>query len=61
MDPVALRRRIGMVFQHPNPFPKRIYDNVAYDLRIHDQTENIDEKVERHSSAPHSQRSKTNC
>jgi len=46
VDPVALRRRIGMVFQHPNPFPKTIYDNVAYGLRIQDQTENIDEKVE---------------
>jgi len=46
VDPVALRRRIGMVFQHPNPFPKSIYDNVAYGLRIQDQTENLDEKVE---------------
>ena len=34
VDPVALRRRIGMVFQHPNPFPKTIYDNVAYGLRV---------------------------
>ncbi|PSQ03106.1 phosphate ABC transporter ATP-binding protein [Halobacteriales archaeon QS_5_68_33] len=34
VDPVALRRRIGMVFQHPNPFPKSIYDNVAYGLRV---------------------------
>ena len=31
----SLRRRIGMVFQRPNPFPKSIYDNVAYGLRIH--------------------------
>jgi phosphate transport system ATP-binding protein len=46
VDPVALRRRIGMVFQHPNPFPKSIYDNVAYGLRIQDDTENLDEKVE---------------
>jgi len=46
VDPVALRRRIGMVFQHPNPFPKSIYDNVAYGLRIQDQTENLDQKVE---------------
>ena len=46
VDPVALRRRIGMVFQHPNPFPKSIYDNVAYGLRIQDETENLDEKVE---------------
>ncbi|MEF8815032.1 MAG: phosphate ABC transporter ATP-binding protein PstB [Halovenus sp.] len=34
VDPVALRRKIGMVFQHPNPFPKSIYDNVAYGLRV---------------------------
>ena len=38
IDPVALRRRIGMVFQHPNPFPKSIYDNVAYGLRVQDRT-----------------------
>ena len=35
MDPVALRARVGMVFQKPNPFPKSIYDNVAYGPRIH--------------------------
>jgi phosphate transport system ATP-binding protein len=46
VDPVALRRKIGMVFQHPNPFPKSIYDNVAYGLRIQDETENLDQKVE---------------
>jgi len=46
VDPVALRRKIGMVFQHPNPFPKSIYDNVAYGLRIQDRTENLDEQVE---------------
>ncbi|MDH7510310.1 MAG: phosphate ABC transporter ATP-binding protein PstB [Methanolinea sp.] len=34
-DPVSLRRRIGMVFQKPNPFPKSIYENVAYGPRIH--------------------------
>jgi phosphate transport system ATP-binding protein len=34
-DPVALRARVGMVFQKPNPFPKSIYDNVAYGPRIH--------------------------
>jgi phosphate transport system ATP-binding protein len=34
MDPVSLRRRVGMVFQHWNPFPKSIYDNVAYGPRI---------------------------
>ncbi|MGE6607310.1 phosphate ABC transporter ATP-binding protein PstB [Halomonas sp. NPDC076908] len=36
MDEVALRRRIGMVFQKPNPFPKSIYENVAYAPRMHD-------------------------
>jgi phosphate transport system ATP-binding protein len=46
VDPVALRRQIGMVFQHPNPFPKSIYDNVAYGLRVQDETENLDGKVE---------------
>ena len=46
IDPVALRRKIGMVFQHPNPFPKSIYDNVAYGLRIQDKTENVDQQVE---------------
>ena len=37
IDPVALRRQIGMVFQHPNPFPKSIYDNIAYGLRVQDK------------------------
>ncbi|USZ67663.1 phosphate ABC transporter ATP-binding protein PstB [Halorussus salilacus] len=46
VDPVALRRRIGMVFQQPNPFPKSIYDNVAYGLRLQNRTEDLDEKVE---------------
>ncbi len=35
VDPVELRKRIGMVFQHPNPFPKSIFDNVAFGPRIH--------------------------
>jgi phosphate transport system ATP-binding protein len=35
IDPVPLRRKIGMVFQKPNPFPKSIYDNIAYAPRIH--------------------------
>jgi phosphate transport system ATP-binding protein len=38
VDPVQLRARIGMVFQKPNPFPKSIYDNVAYGPRIHGLT-----------------------
>src|SRR3989344_1317141 len=35
VDVIHLRRRVGMVFQKPNPFPKNIFDNVAYGLRIH--------------------------
>ena len=35
VDPVEVRRRIGMVFQKPNPFPKSIYDNVAFGPRVH--------------------------
>ncbi len=46
VDPVALRRRIGMVFQHPNPFPKSIYDNIAYGLRTQDKTDNMDAVIE---------------
>ena len=42
VDPVALRRRIGMVFQEPNPFPKSIYDNVAYGLRVQGKADDID-------------------
>ena len=38
IDPVLLRARVGMVFQKPNPFPKSIYDNVAYGPRIHGLT-----------------------
>jgi phosphate transport system ATP-binding protein len=37
IDPVALRRQIGMVFQQPNPFPKSIYDNVAYGLQVQNE------------------------
>ena len=47
VDPVVLRRRIGMVFQAPNPFPKSIYDNVAYGPKIQGNTRNLDERVER--------------
>jgi len=46
VDPIEVRRRIGMVFQRPNPFPKSIYDNVAYGLRIHGKKDNLDERVE---------------
>jgi phosphate transport system ATP-binding protein len=49
VDPVLLRARVGMVFQKPNPFPKSIYDNVAYGPRIHGLTRTsaeLDEVVE---------------
>ncbi|QSW99443.1 phosphate ABC transporter ATP-binding protein PstB [Haloterrigena alkaliphila] len=45
VDPVALRRKIGMVFQSPNPFPKSIRDNVAYGLKVQGKDENVDEQV----------------
>ena len=47
-DPVRVRRRVGMVFQKPNPFPKSIYENVAYSLRVRgmrNKTE-LDDRVE---------------
>ena len=43
IDPVQLRARVGMVFQKPNPFPKSIYDNVAYGPRIHGLAKNKDD------------------
>ena len=46
VDPVALRRKIGMVFQKPNPFPKSIRENVAYGLKIQGFDGDIDERVE---------------
>lgn len=48
-DVVHLRKRVGMVFQRPNPFPKSIYDNVAYGPRVHGvkDKEKLDEIVER--------------
>lgn len=48
VDVVDLRKKIGMVFQKPNPFPKSIYDNVAYGLRVHGVSDNdkIKETVE---------------
>jgi len=46
VDPVALRRKIGMVFQKPNPFPKSIRDNVAYGLKIQGFDGDVDERVE---------------
>jgi phosphate transport system ATP-binding protein len=47
VDPVEVRRRIGMVFQKPNPFPKSIYDNVAFGLRVNAMTDQMDARVER--------------
>ncbi|MEM0982221.1 MAG: phosphate ABC transporter ATP-binding protein PstB [Cyanobacteria bacterium P01_H01_bin.58] len=47
VDPTELRRRIGMVFQKPNPFPKTIYDNIAYGARINGYQHDMDELVER--------------
>jgi phosphate transport system ATP-binding protein len=47
VDPVAVRRTIGMVFQRPNPFPKSIYDNVAWGLRVLGMKDRLDERVER--------------
>jgi phosphate transport system ATP-binding protein len=50
VDPVVLRSRVGMVFQKPNPFPKSIYDNVAYGPRIHGMArgkKDLDEVVEK--------------
>jgi phosphate transport system ATP-binding protein len=46
-DPVNIRRRIGMVFQKPNPFSKSIYENVAWGARINGYRGNMDELVER--------------
>jgi len=46
IDSVKLRRRVGMVFQRPNPFPKSIYDNVAYGLRVNGYKGRLSELVE---------------
>jgi phosphate transport system ATP-binding protein len=46
VDPIQVRRRIGMVFQKPNPFPKSIYDNIAYGLRINGLKGRLDDQVE---------------
>jgi phosphate transport system ATP-binding protein len=47
IDPVEVRRRIGMVFQKPNPFPKSIYENIAYGARINGYKDNLDDLVEK--------------
>ena len=47
VDPVEVRKRIGMVFQKPNPFPKSIYDNIAFGPRVLGMKDDLDERVER--------------
>ena len=47
VDPVEVRRRIGMVFQKPNPFPKSIYENVAFGLRVNGMKDDLDDRVEK--------------
>jgi phosphate transport system ATP-binding protein len=47
VDPVEVRRRIGMVFQRPNPFPKSIYDNVAWGPRVLGMKKGLNERVEK--------------
>jgi phosphate transport system ATP-binding protein len=47
VDPVEVRRRIGMVFQKPNPFPKSIYDNIAFGPRVLGLKDDMDGRVER--------------
>jgi len=47
VDPIELRRRIGMVFQKPNPFPKSIYENIAFGARINGYKGDMDTLVER--------------
>jgi phosphate transport system ATP-binding protein len=47
VEPVEVRRRIGMVFQKPNPFPKTIYDNVAWAPRVLGLKKDLDERVEK--------------
>jgi phosphate transport system ATP-binding protein len=47
VDPVEVRKRIGMVFQKPNPFPKSIYDNTAFGPRVLGMNDDLDARVER--------------
>ena len=47
VDPVQVRRRIGMVFQKPNPFPKSIKENIAFGLRVNNMTDNLDDRIEK--------------
>jgi phosphate transport system ATP-binding protein len=47
VDPAEVRRRIGMVFQKPNPFAMSIYDNVAFGPKLHGMKSNLDDRVEK--------------
>ncbi len=47
VDPVEVRRHIGMVFQKPNPFPKSVFENVAFGLRVNGMTDDLEGRVER--------------
>ena len=53
VDPVQVRRRIGMVFQKPNPFPKTIKENITYGLKVNNMTDNIDDRVEKALTQQH--------
>jgi phosphate transport system ATP-binding protein len=46
VDAVEVRRRIGMVFQQPNPFPKSIYENIAFGLKVNKMTDDLDDRIE---------------
>ena len=46
VDPVSIRRQIGMVFQKPNPFPKSIYDNIVFGAKVNGMSADMDELVE---------------
>ena len=54
VDPVEVRRRIGMVFQKPNPFPKSIYDNIAFGPRVNGMRSGLDDIVEHALRRPRS-------
>jgi phosphate transport system ATP-binding protein len=49
VDPVQVRRRIGMVFQKPNPFPKSIRENITFGLKVNNMTDYLDDRVEKNA------------
>ena len=64
VDAVGVRRKIGMVFQKPNPFPKSIYNNIAYGAGVNHYDGDLDELVERslrQASLACGMKLKTNC